>query len=172
MSAGTRRADYLMRDVDRGRVQRLRRDAARSIWDVARIEGGLEDVDLLIGVLKKKYAATQPYVLGDTTQVTLDALVRSGALTRGYAEELASARALWRRLLTIEDLAGWSGFEARAPSTRLARLIAQAAGVARFEDVEPLIRGHAERVNLLYNHLMLGREKPFAAVSGGGRFVH
>lgn len=171
MATGVRRADYLMRDVDRGRVQRLRRDGARSIWDVARIEGGLEDVDLLIGVLKKKYAATQPYVLGESTQETLDALVRSGALTRAFADELAGARALWRRLLTIEDLAGWSGFDARPPAPRLARLVAQAAGVSRFEDVEPLIRGHADRINVLYNHLMLGREKPFAAAAGA-RMVH
>ena len=155
-----RRAELILRDADRARARMSRHDRAQSLWDARRIDGGFDDVNLIIGALKVKHSASHPYILTPEPEASLDALARADIIEPGFAEDLKAARAFWLRLLSVQGLAGWTDPETAPPSDRLAQLVARAAGVTDLAHVEPLIRGHAERVNLLYNYLMLGRERP------------
>jgi glutamate-ammonia-ligase adenylyltransferase len=55
-----RRAEVLLRDLDRARAQRLRRDRAGSPWDLEKSEGGLFDVELIVSTLIYRHAGALP----------------------------------------------------------------------------------------------------------------
>ncbi|MEM8988505.1 MAG: hypothetical protein AAGC95_17470, partial [Pseudomonadota bacterium] len=164
-----RKAEIVLRDADRGRARLARHVRARSLWDFRRIEGGLDDVDLIIGGLVLKYGASHPYILTADADECLDAMARANLVDETHTEELKSTRAFWMRMLSVQGLTGWLDPETAPPSARLSALIAKAAGVGDFSQVEPLIRGHADRANVLYNHLILGRDGRQAASPHGVR---
>jgi glutamate-ammonia-ligase adenylyltransferase len=164
VNAVARRADIVLRDLDRARAQRLRRDKSGSDWDLMQIEGGLADVDLIIGTLIYKHAAALPALQELAVDDALDALARSGFLASSAAETLKSARAFWRRLATARALARWSDPQREPVRNRFAALLARAAEVDRYALVRPLMRGYADEISRLYAQLVLGRPVLAAAV--------
>ncbi len=155
--AGARRADILFRDLDRARAQRMRRDRPASDWDIDRINGGRADAELVISILIYKHASAHPFVQDAPPAEALQAMARSGLISEQAAQSLAEARAFWARLQLIRVIAGWSD-PARAPvRRRFGVLLARAAGVAKFEQVRPMMRGYAEDVSRAYTSLVLGR---------------
>ena len=152
-----RRADILFRDLDRARAQRLRRDRANSLWDLDHAEGGLHDVDLIIGSLIYRHAAAQPAVQSETPDQALDLLARAGAINVDVAETLKSARAFWTRMYVVRALAGWSDPQREPVRRRFAGLLARAAEVENFSAVRPMMRGYADEITRLYAQLVLGR---------------
>lgn len=155
--ANPKRADILFRDLDRARAQRLRRDKAASEWDLDCLEGGLQDVELIISTLIYRNAASQPGVQDGDVDAALDILARAGALPVSVAETLKSARAFWTRLATAKALARWSDPQREPVRSRFAAVLARAAEVERFNQVRPIMRGYADEVGRLYAQLVLGR---------------
>lgn len=155
--AGARRADILFRDLDRARAQRMRREKASSDWDIDRIEGGRSDVELVISTLIYKHASAHPFVQDNEPGEALHAMARSGLISEEMAQSLGSARAFWARLQLVRALSGWSD-PMRAPvRKRFGGLLARAAGVHKFEQVKPMMRGYADEVSRAYAQLVLGR---------------
>lgn len=164
--AGAKRAEMLLRDIDRARAQRLRRDRAGSEWDVVGGEGALGDVDLIIGTLVYKHGAALPALQAMEAGAALDALARAGLLPQSLAETLKSARSFWTRLATARALARWSDPQREPVRSRFGALLARAAAVERFALIRPLMRGYAEEVSRLYAQLVLGRPASSLAAAG------
>ncbi|MFN0023744.1 MAG: hypothetical protein ACKVS5_07580 [Parvularculaceae bacterium] len=155
--ANPRRAEVLLRDLDRARAQRLRRDRAGSPWDLEQSEGGLFDVELIISTLIYRHAGALPALQKLTPDEALDLMARSGIVTPETAETLKGSRAFWTRLATARALARWSDPQREPVRPRFASLLARAAEVDSFSQVRPIMRGYAEEVTRLYSQLVLGR---------------
>lgn len=95
-----KRAEILLRDLDRARAQRLRRDRAGSPWDLEQSEGGLFDVELIISTLIYRHAGAQPSLQTTSPNEALDHMARAGIINVDVAETLKGARAFWTRLAT------------------------------------------------------------------------
>lgn len=152
-----RRADTLLREIDRARAQRLRRDRSASEWDLDHVDGGPLDVDLLISTLIYRHAAAQPAIQQTGPDGALDILAKAGLVSQNVADTLKAARGFWARLATAKALARWSDPQTDPVRPRFAALLARAAGVSRYQEIRPLMRGHAEEVSRLYTQLVLGR---------------
>jgi len=152
-----RRAEVLLRDLDRARAQRLRRDKAGSPWDLEQSEGGLFDVELIVSTLIYRHAGALPALQKSTPDEALDLMARSGIVTSEVAETLKGSRAFWTRLATARALARWSDPQREPVRPRFAKLLARAAEVDSFAQVRPIMRGYAEEVTRLYSQLVLGR---------------
>jgi [glutamine synthetase] adenylyltransferase / [glutamine synthetase]-adenylyl-L-tyrosine phosphorylase len=155
--SGARRADMLFRDLDRARAQRMRRERAASDWDLDRLEGGRLDVELVISTLIYRHAPAHPFVQETRADEALRAMARSGLLPDETALALISARQFWTRLQVVRQLAQWSDPVREPVRPRFGELIARAAGVEKFDQVRPLMRGYADDVSRLYAQLVLNR---------------
>ncbi|MEZ5893375.1 MAG: hypothetical protein R3C58_09580 [Parvularculaceae bacterium] len=165
--AGARRADILFRDLDRARAQRMRRERPASDWDIDRVEGGRTDVELVISTLIYKHASAHPFVQDTGPAEALEAMARSGLVSEDCAQSLASARAFWSRLQFVRAISQWSD-PMRAPvRRRFGGLIARAAGVSKFDQVRPMMRGYADEVTRAYALAVLGRPAMNAAANTG-----
>ncbi len=153
-----RQGDQLSRDADRTRTKDLRHNRAQSIWDVKRIRGGLVDLEMIVQCLQIKYGAEHPYVFSPNLSEALSALARAGCVDGNIAAELSETVAFWERLRAVQGMTGLFDPGSERPRQRMAALIARAVGVSEFRSVEPLIRGHAERTQAHYNHLILGHQ--------------
>jgi hypothetical protein len=135
----------------------MRREKASSEWDIDRIEGGRSDVELVISTLIYKHASAHPFVQDHEPGEALQAMARSGLISEEMAQTLGSARAFWARLQLVRALSGWSD-PMRAPvRKRFGGLLARAAGVHKFEQVKPMMRGYSDEVSRAYAQLVLGR---------------
>lgn len=152
-----KRAEILLRDLDRARAQRLRRDRAGSPWDLEQAEGGLFDVELIISTLIYRHAGAQPALQTSPPPDALDHMARAGIINVEVAETLKGARAFWTRLATARALARWSDPQREPVRPRFAKLLARAAEVDSFAQVRPIMRGYADEVSRLYAQLVLGR---------------
>ncbi|MEO0880767.1 MAG: hypothetical protein AAFY22_13775, partial [Pseudomonadota bacterium] len=152
-----KRADILFRDLDRARMQRMRRERAASEWDLDRIEGGLSDIELIVSTLIYRHAAALPALQKGDAGEALAAMARANVISGDVAATLTSARAFWTRLATVKALADWKDPQQDPIRKRFAALLAAAAEVDRFQQVRPLMRGYAEEANRLYSQLVLGR---------------
>ena len=155
--AGSRRADILFRDLDRARAQRMRRERATSEWDIDRLEGGRLDVELVISTLIYKFASAHPVTQETSADEALDFMGRSSLIPDESAQALKSARAFWARLQLVRSLAQWSDPVRSPVRRRFGKMIARAAGVEKFEQVRPLMRGYSDDVTRYYSQLVLGR---------------
>ena len=152
-----KRADTLLRDFDRARAQKLRRDRASSEWDIDRIEGGRCDVELIISTLIFRHASVHPSLQTLEIPDALDAMVRAEIIDPSAAKSLKSARAFWSRIQIIRALACWSDPISVPIRARLAALISRAGGVAQIDELRPLMRGHCEEMARTYAQFVLGR---------------
>lgn len=154
---GARRADVLFRDLDRARAQRMRRDRASSEWDIDRLEGGRQDAELIISTLFYRHAGAHPFIQEKGPELALESMARSGLVPSETANALISARDFWSRLAVVRAFGRWSDPTGAPVRARFGALIARAAGVERFDQARPLIRGYADDLNRLYAQLVLGR---------------
>ncbi len=155
--AGGRRADILFRDLDRARAQKMRRERANSDWDIDKLEGGRVDVELVVSTLIYRHASALPAVQHENVYDAIDAMARADVIADDTAQALKSARAFWTRMQTVRALAQWSDPVRDPIRPRFGRLIARAAGVDKFEQVRPIMRGYADDVSRFYAQLVLGR---------------
>ena len=155
--ASGRRADILFRDLDRARAQKMRRERASSDWDIDRLEGGRVDVELVVSTLIYRHASAHPAVQHEDVYEAIDAMARADLIPEETAQALKSARAFWTRMQTVRALAQWADPVCDPIRLRFGRMIARAAGVDKFEQVRPIMRGYADDVSRFYAQLVLGR---------------
>ena len=155
--SGARKADILFRDLDRARAQRMRRERPTSEWDIDRLEGGRFDLELVISALIFRHAPAHPFVQEENIKEALSAMARSGLISEDVAQSLNAARVFWARLQVVRALAQWSDPVREPVRPRFGKLIARAAGVEKFDQVRPLMRGYADDVSRLYSQILLGR---------------
>lgn len=158
-----RKAERLMIDADKGRSKQQRRNKPSSLWDIDRIRGGLGDLCFIAEILQVRFGAEHPYVLAPATADALSALSRAGCLDPDTATDLAETHVFYSRLRMILMLTGTSDLGRERPRQRLQMMLARAAGVSSYGSVEPLIQGHAERVQAHYKRLILGDETAIPA---------
>lgn len=152
-----RKADILFRDLDRARAQRMRRQRAASDWDLDRIEGGRQDIELVISTLIYRHASAHPAVQTQSVEEALATMARAELLSEDTAQALGAARAFWTRLQTVRALAQWTDPVHQPIRPRFASLIARSAGVDKYSQVRPMMRGYADDVSRFYAQLVLGR---------------
>lgn len=152
-----RRADILFRDLDRARAQKMRRERAASDWDIDRLEGGRVDVELVVSTLIYRHASAHPAVQCEDVYEAIDAMARADLIPEDTAQALKSARAFWTRMQTVRALAQWTDPVATPIRPRFGAMIARAAGVDKFEQVRPMMRGYGDDVSRFYAQLVLGR---------------
>lgn len=153
-----RKVERLMIDADKNRARAQRRNRPNSIWDLDRIRGGLGDLCFIAEILQVRFGAEHPYVLSPSTVDGLAALARAGCVDPDTATDLVETYLFFSRVRSILMLTGGREATRERSRQRLQTLIARAAGVASFASVEPLIQGHAERVQAHYKRLILGDE--------------
>lgn len=153
-----RKVERLMIEADKGRTKLMRRNRPSSIWDLDRIRGGLGDLTFIAEIMQVRFGALHPYVLATGTGDALSALARAGCIDPDTATDLAETYLFFSRLRTILQLTSARDLSRERPRQRLQSMIARAAGVSGFGSVEPLIQGHAERVQAHYKRLILGDE--------------
>ncbi|MEM9170109.1 MAG: hypothetical protein AAGC56_10685, partial [Pseudomonadota bacterium] len=155
--ANPKRADILLRDLDRARNQRRRRDAASSLWDVVDAAGGLSDADMVVSALIYRSAASAPGLQEQSAESAVDALARAGQAPAETARTLTAARRLWRSIAAVQAFAQWKDPQTEPVRPRFAKLLTRAGGVQAFEQLAPLMRGCAADVSQLYAAIVLGR---------------
>jgi len=153
-----RKVERLMIEADKNRARSLRRNRPSSLWDLDRIRGGLGDLCFIGEILQVRFGAEHPYVLSHSTVDGLAALARAGCVDPDTATDLVETFLFFSRVRSILMLTGAREATRERSRQRLQTLIARAAGVASFASVEPLIQGHAERVQAHYKRLILGDE--------------
>jgi glutamate-ammonia-ligase adenylyltransferase len=153
-----RKVERLMVEADKGRTKQMRRNRPASIWDLERIRGGLGDLTFIAEIMQVRFGAMHPYILATGTGDALSALARAGCIDPDTATDLAETYLFFSRLRTILHLTGVRDLSRERPRQRLQSMISRAAGVSSFGSVEPLIHGHAERVQAHYKRLILGDE--------------
>ncbi|MEO1311619.1 MAG: hypothetical protein AAFV51_11735, partial [Pseudomonadota bacterium] len=157
VAGAPRSADLVFREADRARAQRLRRDPAKSVWDVRRVEGGIFDLEFVVSAFAFKYCGSHPYVLDKGLDAVMEGLERAGLVSAATRTDIGAAAAALNGLAAFQAIVGWKSPETDRFPERLAVIAARAAGVAAAGHIEPLLRGHAERVNAIYNRIVSGR---------------
>ncbi len=152
-----RQGDWLLKSADQAREREARHDKANAVWDVLRIRGGHKDLDLVVQCLQLKHGSEHPYVLLPNIPEALAALRRTGCITHEACEDLAKSYTYWSQLRAVQGFTGGVNPAQERPRDRLADLLAKAGGVAEFTSVEPLIRGHADRIMSHYDEVILGK---------------
>ena len=142
----------------------MRRDRPSCEWDIDRLDGGRQDVELIIGTLIFKHAPTHAFIQDVDPASALDGMARAGLISDGSANTLKSARSFWVRLLLARTFAQWNDPVRTPVRKRFGRILASAAGVQKFDQVRPLMRGYAEDVTRQYSQIILGRP-PLSVVS-------
>lgn len=152
-----RRADILFRDLDRARAQRMRRERASSEWDIDRVEGGRQDIELVVSTLIYRHASAHPAVQKESVYDAIATMARADLIPEETAQALQSARAFWTRLQVVRALGQWTDPVAQPIRPRFGNLLARAAGVDKFDQVRPMMRGYADDTSRFYAQLVLGR---------------
>lgn len=129
---------------------------AKSVWDIKYRRGGLVDVEFITQTLQLAHAADEPSVLSQNTDTALQNLLTAGIVSPEAARDLRAGLALWRRLQSVIRLtATGGGFDAGDAPEGQKRAIARAAGLERFEALEPLMQDAADKVMAQYQRLIM-----------------
>ncbi len=163
-----RRADAMMRDVDRMRTQRLRQadNGADGLSPFDQPDGGSADVDLVISILTHRHVAAHPDLRGACAGDALDRMTRADLIGADVARALKAAHGFHARLATARGLSDWREPRRSAPRRRFGELLARAAGVGEASLIKPLAVGHASQIRSLYGQLAQGRPASGLTIDG------
>ncbi len=128
--------EKILSDVADMRLLLERERAAKTLWDLKEVPGGLFDVEFMIQGLQLIHATDTPEVLNVNTLVALDALEKAHAVNKKDAALLRGAAQLYQALGQVLRLAVEGEFDAADASPSLKALIARAAGADTFEAAE------------------------------------
>lgn len=153
VSKGLAREQVLKDIADmRGRLDRER--PAASPWDLKEARGGLFDIEFIAQGLQLVTAGAHPEVRSANTLAALERLAQVGGLSADDARSLNSALVVYQRLIQIIRLTVGEGFDPADVSRSLKVMIARNAGVASYEEVEPLIRSHCVVVRRIFERVI------------------
>jgi glutamate-ammonia-ligase adenylyltransferase len=141
-------------DVGDMRARLDRERPGKSPWDLKEAKGGLFDIEFIAQGLQLVHAGTHAGLVRSNTLDALQTLQGHDVLAKDKADELTTAHGVYQNLVQILRLTVGDTFDAADATKSLRRLIARAAGVAAFEDVEPLLVAHEARVRQLFEELI------------------
>jgi len=142
--------EKILADVADMRLLLEKERAAKTLWDLKEVPGGLFDVEFMVQGVQLLHAPADAKVLNVNTLAALDALERAGALVAKDAALLRSAAKLYQALTQVLRLAVEGEFEAGEASPSLKALIARAAGLATFEETEEQLGDMQTKVRALF----------------------
>jgi len=157
VAGAPRASDAVLREADRARSQRLRREPAASAWDLFRMDGGLQDLEFVVSALAFQHGSTHPYAIENGIETALSGLERAGLVQPDSRRDIEAAGSAFCGLAAFQAIVGWRDPKTDRFPKRLAAMAARAVGVSSADHIEPLVGGHADRVKALYRRLVDGR---------------
>ena len=149
-----RPADELSISVSKMRVRIAREHGTDNHWSVKHVRGGLVDCEFMAQYLQLRHAYEHSKILNTGTVSAYRNLAEAGLLDAGAAQTLVDATRLWRRLqgllrLTLEGAANPDDFP-----VPLKRLLAEAAHMEDFTDLDAALVQTARAVKHLYDEIV------------------
>ena len=161
IEAALRRILCRRRDPDRLQIDvadiRRRIDeefAARNLWDVKYLRGGLVDLEFLAQYLQLRHARKHPRVLAGRADLAFARAAEAGVLGGATARQLIDAILLVRAIQGFLRLTAGSYFDEAAASDGLKASLAQAAGCADFAALKDRLLATAQGVLEVYEHMI------------------
>ncbi len=160
-----RPAGELIISVAEMRVRIAREHGSENHWNVKHVRGGLVDCEFMAQYLQLRHAHDHPDILNTGTVSAYRNLSDAGLIAPDVARTLIDATRLWRRLqgllrLTLEGSANPDDFP-----IPLKRLLAEAADMEDFADLDAAMAQTATAVRNLYDEIVEARAE--AARAGG-----
>jgi glutamate-ammonia-ligase adenylyltransferase len=150
----------LAHDVADMRERMARERAARSLYDVKTVRGGLIDVEFIAQYLQLRHAHDNPGILSPNTMDALQRIARAGLIDARAGEELVAALELWQRLQGAIRLCYRDGFDPEKATAGARRILIQAAEAADFPALEKKMEDATAAVRAYFHDLI---EVPAAA---------
>jgi glutamate-ammonia-ligase adenylyltransferase len=125
--------EILLADVADMRRRIADQHAARSIWDVKHVRGGLVDVEFIAQYLQLRHAAARPEILAPNIEATYRRLGAAGLLAAAEADALAAAARLLQQVQAMLRLTIEKHFDEAEATDGLKAALARAAGADSFE---------------------------------------
>ena len=140
---------------DIARVRGRQRVQAHDVWDVRRLRGGLDEVELTAEYLQLAGATADG---GDVASLsaTFDRAGRRGLLTAALVRDLINAATLWQNLEGYFRMTCAGAFDERDASTEQQRALAEFGGVDRFDQLPGVIAANARRTARHFDLLLSG----------------
>jgi glutamine synthetase adenylyltransferase len=123
-------------------------------WCIRERNGGLDDLEVLIRCLQLRNAHKTPAVLEVSPAVALATLARQGALAEDIARRLIDSHHLMRQLENMIIVTVGGAFDAASAPNGVKLTLARAAGVANFDELEPLLDQAAGQVESAAEELL------------------
>ena len=124
------------------------------IWDMKQVRDGLVDLEFIAQHLQLVAAHAHPGVLDQNTLAAIAKLASAGEIDAAAAECLTKAGRLVHALTQIARLCLVHPFDPDHAPEGLKALLARAAGLATFEDVEAALRSALEGVHRDFDRLI------------------
>jgi [glutamine synthetase] adenylyltransferase / [glutamine synthetase]-adenylyl-L-tyrosine phosphorylase len=140
----------ILGDIADMRLRLEKERAAKTMWDLKEVPGGLFDVEFMVQGAQLLHGAAAPHVLNVNTLAALAALEAEGAFVPKDAALLRAAAKLYQSLTHVLRLAVEGEFEPTEASPSLRALIARAAGLASFEAVEEKLGDMQTQIRALF----------------------
>ena len=132
-----------VRDM-RARIEQEK--GTKDIWDIKYHRGGLVDVEFIAQFLQLVHAHEHPDVLEQNTIAALENLRRAGLLAAGDADILVPAARLYHDLTQSLRLCVQGAFRPETAPDGLKTMLAAAAGLSDFAEVEATLRRRLDQV--------------------------
>lgn len=150
-----RERSQVVEDVREMRARIEKEKGTTDIWDIKNVSGGLVDLEFINQFLQLVSAREYPDVLDQNTAAGLEKLAARGVLSTADAELLVPAAALYHNLTHVLRLCLERPFDPQTASPGLRNLLARAAGVDSFEDVESGLKRSIGAVRHAFDRLIV-----------------
>lgn len=133
--------------------------AARSIWEIKYIRGGLVDLEFIAQYLLLRHAPDNPALIATGTVPILQGMVEAGHLEAETGQALIEACRLWHRLMgALRLTVGTDALDTEQATEGLKQTLAKAGGTEDFQALRAKIEACAAAVQACYLRL-LGEEQ-------------
>jgi len=146
--------DRLVIDVADMRRRIDREFAARSLWDVKYLRGGLVDLEFLAQYLQLRHAHDHPQVLAGRTDLVFARLAEAGVLGGATAQQLIDAITLVRAVQGFLRVTTGAHFDETASTDGLKASLARAAACPDFAAFKDRLHTTAQGVLEVYEHMI------------------
>jgi [glutamine synthetase] adenylyltransferase / [glutamine synthetase]-adenylyl-L-tyrosine phosphorylase len=145
-----RDGERLLGDVADMRRRVAEQHAARSVWEVKHVRGGLVDVEFIAQYLLLRHAQARPDILAPSIADAYRLLGAAGFLPAEQAATLAGAARLFQQVQAMLRLTVEEGFDESNASEGLKAALARAGGAASFDALKASLAAAQDSVRRAY----------------------
>ncbi len=149
-----RDAEAIAADVVEMRAAIAQEKGDSDRWDLKYVKGGLIDLEFIAQYLQLVHAAANPEILDTATARVLEKAQRLGIVAAEEAEVLRPAARLYRDLTQVLRLCLSAPFDPQAAGPELRRLLARAADVPDFAQLDPHLADTEARVRAAFVRIL------------------